>query len=114
MRLALRILHENLVALNKAFAILTAIGDILSNLTVERWGNVAQGLTAFHRGIRASQLASEFYDNLRAVKPRLALDPHAEDSLSQTIGNGENGENGVQKQWRNGVQEHREERVRPG
>ena len=54
MHLALRLLHENLVALNKAFAILTAIGDILSNLTVERWGSVAQGLTAFHRGIRAS------------------------------------------------------------
>ena len=114
MHLALRLSHENLVALNKAVAILTAIGDVLSTLTIERWGNVAQGLTSFHRGISASQLASEFYASPRAVIPRLASDPYAEDSLRQAIGNGENGENGVQKQWRNGVQEHREERVQPG
>ena len=114
MHLALRLLNENLVALNKAFAILTAIGDVLSTFTIERWGNVVQGLTSFHRGIRASQLASEFYASQRAVRPRLASDPYAKDYLRQAICNGENGENGVQKQWRGGVQEHGEERVLPG
>ena len=80
--LAFRLVHEDLVALNKAAAILTAVSDkfapgphssavITAHSAVGRWAVLGQGLTALHRGQRASQLASEFY-GAHAVTATLA------------------------------------------
>ena len=80
--LAFRLLHEDLVALNKAAAILTAVSDnfapgphssavLTAHSAVGRWAVLGQGLTALHRGRRASQLASEFH-GIHDITARLA------------------------------------------
>ena len=80
--LAFRLIHEDLVAVNQAAAVLTAVSDnsapgphssvvITAHSAIGRWAVPWQGLTAFHRGRRASQLASEFYGT-HAITARLA------------------------------------------
>ena len=80
--LAFRLIHEDLVAVNQAAAVLTAVSDnfasgppsseaITAHSAIGLWAVLWQGLTAFHRGRRASKLASEFY-GAHAITARLA------------------------------------------
>ena len=73
--LAFRLIHEDLVAIHQAAAILTAVSDyfveeaITAQSAVRRWASLVQNLTAFHRGRGASQLATEYYGAHSTPRP---------------------------------------------